>query len=824
MAETTPLLQIAEDFIQYTDCPVFLSGKAGTGKTTFLKHIKQHTHKSCVVVAPTGVAAINAGGMTIHSFLQLPFSPFIPATNAFNQTSPAVDKHQLLGKIKYTKDRIQLLQQLELLVIDEISMVRCDLLDEIDLVLRYFRKKEELPFGGVQVLLIGDLLQLAPVAKREEWELLSPFYDSPYFFSSRVWKMQPVIHIELQAVYRQKNPAFIDILNRVRNNNLDEKSIELLREAYQPTFEPPKHEHYITLTTHNKTADAINEKALQKIAQPVHRLQAIIEGEFQEHIYPADSNLLLKKSAQVMFLKNDTATPKKYYNGKVGVIEEITDDKIIVRCDDTSIQVKKEKWNNVRYRLNAATQQMEEEVIGCFTQFPLRLAWAITIHKSQGLTFEKVMIDPGAAFAPGQVYVALSRCTSLEGMVLLSPINFRGLGCDPVVQAFLSEVDTITSLQKTLADKKSNQEKNIITQLFSFTQNALAGKALIQWVMDNKNVLNRQAPEWATTVENKLEEISKVLLRFQPELQRYLQDAIPISRHTVLLQRLQSAAVYFIHAFEQLIHLLEQSPVQTDNKAIAQKFQANFEEFYEGIFLQKHLLQSCQANFSPDQYYSLKKNYQRPAFHVNPISPSAKTTYTSSHPVLYKRLIQLRNQLADEKKLPVYRIASFKTMEEMITFLPQRKEALQHISGFGKIKTNQFGDHFIQLIRTYCEENNIAAPEMNFPEKKKKEKKETKPHSRDESWQLFRDGLRPQEIAIRRNLTIETIQGHLAYFVREGKLDVTALLSQEKLKKIEGQFLRDTQQNIGTLKSKLGSAISYGEITIALAHLRKTEK
>ena len=397
---TNTAFQLASDFVNYTNASLFLTGKAGTGKTTFLKHVKENEVKNTVVVAPTGVAAINAGGTTIHSFFQLPFTPFIPVSTGYGANDTISDKHSLISRLRLTNDRKEVMQKLELLIIDEISMVRCDVLDAIDTVLRHVRSQHTVPFGGVQILLIGDMYQLPPVIKNEEWELLSPYYKSEYFFNSHVIESQQPVYVELNKIYRQNDSAFVQVLNQVRNNEMDQDGYELLHSRYLPDLDPAREENYITLTTHNSKADAINFKALNELTGKVFNFDATIEREFYEKSYPADVNLKLKIGTQVMFLKNDAEKVRRYFNGKIGVVDKIEDDKIFVQCkgEATTIEVRKEKWKNIRYALDKTTNQIEENEIGSFTQFPLRLAWAITIHKSQGLTFEKAIIDAGESF------------------------------------------------------------------------------------------------------------------------------------------------------------------------------------------------------------------------------------------------------------------------------------------------------------------------------------------------------------------------------------------------------------------------------------------
>jgi hypothetical protein len=423
--------ECAMEFAVNTDRDIFITGKAGTGKTTFLHKFREETAKQVAIVAPTGVAAINAGGTTIHSFFQLPFTPFAPTPEG---------RSSLISRIKMNKRRRSVIRELEVLVIDEISMVRADVLDAIDAVLRSIRNRREEPFGGVQMIFIGDMHQLSPVAKTDEWSIISDYYDSVYFFSSHVIQKYPPTYIEFDRIFRQSDNQFINVLNEVRNNSLSSEGISLLKSRYFPEFIPQAEENYITLTTHNYSADSINNTELDKLKSPIHEFHAVIKGNFPENAYPIDEVLELKEGAKVMFIKNDIETPRRFYNGKIGVIISIDGDQITVECpgDRDEIIVTPLIWENIQYNTNPENNTIEEKIIGTFEQIPLRLAWAITIHKSQGLTFDKAIIDAGNAFSPGQVYVALSRCRSLEGIVLKSRVNYESIRVDDQVVQFSS--------------------------------------------------------------------------------------------------------------------------------------------------------------------------------------------------------------------------------------------------------------------------------------------------------------------------------------------------------------------------------------------------
>ncbi len=464
-AENT-LFLLAADFVNYSSRSIFLTGKAGTGKTTFLKYIRQHTNKQTAVVAPTGVAAINAGGVTIHSLFQIPFTPYIPASQGFGRNSGVVDRQHLMGQIKMNRDRREMLQKLELLIIDEISMVRCDVLDAVDTVLRSIRSRHNEPFGGVQVLYIGDMFQLPPVAGDSEWSILSAHYRSPYFFDSRVIYEQPPVYIELDKIYRQNEQQFIDVLNKVRNNAMDTAGFALLESRFDPWFEQDHQDKYIVLTTHNYKADAINAEEMNRLKGSSKTYPATIDGDFNDKSYPAEALLQLKEGAQVMFIKNDPE--KRFFNGKIGMVTRLEDTAVYVQCkgEPLEIEVKPERWENIRYTVN--NEEVQQDIIGSFKQLPLRLAWAITIHKSQGLTFEKAVIDAGAAFAAGQVYVALSRCTTLKGIVLKSKLTNAGLRNDDRIVQFAQQKRSIAHLVEELKISKDAYQKEALLKLFDF--------------------------------------------------------------------------------------------------------------------------------------------------------------------------------------------------------------------------------------------------------------------------------------------------------------------------------------------------------------------
>lgn len=453
----------AADFVKHTHKLVYLTGKAGTGKTTFLKYLKETTNKNSVILAPTGVAAVNAGGQTIHSFFQIRPSVYFPGDIRLRTTANVTDadRSTIYNHFKYNSERLEMIRALELLIIDEVSMVRCDLLDVIDRLLRVFRKRSWEPFGGVQVILIGDTFQLPPIAKFDEWEILKKFYKSPFFFSSKVINEHGPIYIELKKIYRQNEQDFIDLLNRIRVNQVNQNELSILNGKYNPTFSPTDNENYITLATHNQLVDSTNLTKLDELPTELKLFEAVITDDFPVNIMPTDKTLRLKEGAQIMFIKNDKQT-RRYYNGTIGKVTSIENGKINVtyydnfRKEEQTITVEKETWENIRYSWNEERKKIVEEIIGTFSQFPLRLAWAITVHKSQGLTFEKVIADLGAAFASGQVYVALSRCTSFNGLVLKTRIDRAAIKTDPQVLIFAQNETPSTLIVQELNSGKAD--------------------------------------------------------------------------------------------------------------------------------------------------------------------------------------------------------------------------------------------------------------------------------------------------------------------------------------------------------------------------------
>jgi hypothetical protein len=552
------LFNLAADLVNHTSRHVFITGKAGTGKTTFLKYIKESTQKNSVVVAPTGVAAINAGGVTMHSFFQLPFGPFVPGSvGGFNNQNIATDKHSLFRNIHFTSSKRELLQELELLIIDEVSMVRCDMLDAMDTILRHFRRQPHLPFGGVQVIYIGDMFQLPPVIPQSEWNILQEFYESPFFFASRAIKEAPPLYIELKKIYRQNEQHFIDILNRVRNNKPQPADLQELNNKYDPAFNAPPGEKYITLSTHNRKADVINEAELKKLPGKLYSFKAEISGEFSDKALPTDIDLQLKEGAQVMFVKNDSGTERRFYNGKLAIINKIAKDEIWVSFNngEKELKLEKETWKNVRYNYNKEKDNIEEEELGSFVQYPIRLAWAITIHKSQGLTFEKAVIDAGSSFAAGQVYVALSRCTSLEGLVLHSRIFSHAIATDPRVLEFAQREANDSYLENLLKEEKLKYQGDVLIKAFDWRKPT---KAIMEWteLIPGKKLPN---PDEALDLNKEILEKVKQQAGIAEKFVVQLQQVLASGNTDLLLQRVNKAIPYLAKAMvDEVLHPMQQ--------------------------------------------------------------------------------------------------------------------------------------------------------------------------------------------------------------------------------------------------------------------------
>ncbi len=695
-------LNLAEDYVQYTGSHIFLTGKAGTGKTTFLHKLKEHSAKRMIITAPTGVAAINAGGVTLHSFFQLPFGPFIPGGQTHEPSRQRL--------FRFSKEKKRIIKSLDLLVIDEISMVRADLLDSVDAVLRRHRRNDQ-PFGGVQLLMIGDLHQLSPVAKQDEWQLLKQYYESIYFFSSHALDQSQLVTIELQHIYRQSDARFIELLNRVRENRLDTASSGAMNQRYVENFTPEKDQGFITLTTHNRNADRINQSRLAALGGKEYCFKAEISGEFPAHTYPAPEALVLKVGAQVMFLRNDASIEKRYYNGKIGKIKAITDRRICITCpgDSEDITVEALQWENIKYKVNEENKEIQEEIIGTFQQLPLKLAWAITIHKSQGLTFDKAVIDAEAAFAHGQVYVALSRCKTLEGLVLSSPIPARGIATDQSVLNFIAKARQNMPSEKRLQAAKVFYQQQLLLECFDFQslQNRL--NYLVRLLAGNARLVQISGvSDMARLQELAGKQIFAVSEKFKQQLRTiFINQALP-EADAYILERIGKASVWFQDKFSLIFDdLVRKFQIETDNQEINKKIGNALNNLKQEILVKLAGIKSCETGFSPHRYLrSLSK--AEVTFIPGKVKKPQAPDYSESdvaHPKLFQRLKDWRSRLAKEQGRAHFQILHQRVLVQVAVNLPGSRNQLKKIKGVGKQTMAKYGDDILALVAGYRKKN-----------------------------------------------------------------------------------------------------------------------
>jgi len=711
-----PQLKLANDFVRYTGANIFLTGKAGTGKTTFLRKLKENSPKRMIVTAPTGVAAINAGGVTIHSFFQLPFGPqILPKTNG----TAASDRSKDINK--FSKEKINIIRSLDLLVIDEISMVRADLLDAVDRVLRRYKNRYK-PFGGVQLLMIGDLQQLAPIVKEEEWEILRPYYDTPFFFSSLALKKTRFISIELQHIYRQSDERFINLLNKVRENRLDREAAKILNSRYIPDFEPKKEEGYITLTTHNLQSNRINFLEMNKIEEPPVTFEAEISGNFPEYSYPNEKQLVLKTGAQVMFVKNDASREKRYYNGKIGTISSIEEGIVYVSCpgEMETIATEPVEWHNYNYTIDEKTEEIIENLIGTFTQIPLRPAWAITIHKSQGLTFEKAIIDANAAFAHGQVYVALSRCRTLEGMVLSSKIDSSRLKSDGNIVDFMRDIESNQPDEHILQASRQEYEHSLITELNDFTALQRRLDYCTRLVKENENILQGHMSNLcAETSENLNADLVEVSRKFTSQINRLLLQNPDIENNAKLQERLIKGSIYYDEKTNLIFkRFFDKFILDCDNKAVKKSIQEALSRLNEEFNQKISCLGAVKSGFSISTYLEIRAKASIEKIQEKKGDYSKHETVQVSdeilNPELYILLKQWRNQKAAIMNHPAYLVLQQKTLVQLSNLLPQTLSQLKQIKGIGDKKISQYGPEILTIIVDFCENNGLSQSKALF--------------------------------------------------------------------------------------------------------------
>lgn len=727
-------LALAWQFIENTGTHLFLTGKAGTGKTTFLRKLKRESPKRMVVIAPTGIAAINAGGVTIHSFFQIPFAPYVPE-------SSFTTNGQATYRFRFGKEKINIIRSMDLLVIDEISMVRADLLDAVDEMLRRYRDRHK-PFGGVQLLMIGDLQQLAPVVKDEEWQMLKKYYDTPYFFSSRALKQTEYCTIELKTVYRQSDGAFLDLLNRIRENHCDPQVLEALNRRYLPDFQPRKEEGYIRLVTHNYQAQRINNYELEQLPGRSYAFRATIDGKYPEYSYPTDELLELKKGAQVMFVKNDSSGEHRYYNGMIGEVTDLSADSIEVRAKDSTATflLQEEEWANAKYVLDEESKEIVEDIEGTFRQFPLKLAWAITIHKSQGLTFERAIIDASSSFAHGQTYVALSRCKTLEGLVLSAPLSAKVVISDRAVDRFTEEArrnepdeDRFHSLQRTYFHE-------LLSGLFDFRPLEQSLQRYVRLIDEHLYKLYpKQLAAYKAEAERFHEKVVIVAQKFGMQYNRLIDAAQNYATDETLQERIAAGAGYFKKEMEpQYLVLIKERVLATDNKELKKQLNTAKEELNTLFLLKDDLLAYVIAHgFRTAEYLrqkailsigdsalsgkedlkrrglldAVEKNIRERKKKESAI-PAVQVPSDVLHPELYDRLVAWRNSEASRLGLPVYTVIQQKAILGISNLLPTDKAMLVRIPYFGKKGVEKYGDIILEMVHGYRKEKGLAEPEL----------------------------------------------------------------------------------------------------------------
>ena len=816
-------LEFVEELVLFTDSHIFLTGKAGTGKTTFLKNLPLKTYKRMVVVAPTGVAAINAGGQTIHSFFQLPFGPQLPEnaqnTMAWGNMSPKSKAAQLQ---KLNKKKINLMRSLDLLIIDEISMVRADVLDAIDAVLRRVRRSQK-PFGGVQLLMIGDVHQLAPVAKPEEWEVLSPYYDTPYFFGSQVLKTTPYICVELEHIYRQHDEDFITLLNKVRNNRMDAECVRLLNTRFKPNFKPNDGEGYITLTTHNYQADQINESKLAAIKEKAVVFNAIVKGSFPENTYPTKEELTLKVGAQVMFVKNDPNSEKAYYNGKIGRIVGFDEKEgtVTVESDGERITVPKLTWQNMEYTINPENQEIEEKEIGSFTQIPLRLAWAVTIHKSQGLTFNKVIVDAGQAFAHGQVYVALSRCTSLEGIVLKTFITSNALVNDYKVDQFVETLPEKEPTQEKVDQLRHEYELETMHELIDFNGIYNDFVKLVKVIYGNDTLFEKALIQELAQRRNRIhEELCLVGAKFENQIRKLHTEVPSCEKNPALQERLIKGVAYFDEHIKAIADGFFDLPFKTDNKAVNDQLSDALKPLQEDIQLKICCLEACKDCFSVKAYQKTKSVKVIEAEKSEKKKVEIKDDTMDKSP-LYAALSAWRLEKSKDLEVPAYTIAANKTLKAIAEAKPVSLKELKDVKGMGVISVNRYGAEILDIVLRFMGENPVTADIGEMPEEPKKKAKKPIGETYRITKELFDTGMSVKAIAKERKLAESTIYSHLVRFVEQGVLEASQFVEKEKYNEILEYFESTFDPQISVAREVLGETYDYGEIKAVLAELER---
>lgn len=764
---TNPELELAYRYVARTNRHLFLTGKAGTGKTTFLHKVKAEIPKRMAVVAPTGVAAINAKGVTIHSLFQLPFGTLMPER-----------MKQEVRTRKFSAKKRDLIRSLDLLIIDEISMVRADMLDAIDAVLRHVRRNDD-PFGGLQLLMIGDLHQLPPVVKDEDWREMRELYKTSYFFASVALRKARAQVIQLKHIYRQQDDVFIGLLNKVRNNQMDQAVFDQLNSRYKEDFRPDDEEGYITLSSHNNTSRAINREKLEQLKAKAYKFKCRIDGDFPASMYPNEEELTFKVGAQVMFNKNDTGEVREYFNGKIGKITAIRGDEITVRCPGSgAIVIEPVKWENRKYSLNK-DKEVEEDIVGTFEQHPLKLAWAITIHKSQGLTFDKVIIDAGAAFAHGQVYVALSRCRTFEGIVLRTRIGDASVKTDAIVSKYSEHAAKNQPTEETLREDQRRFELRCLKELFTFKETEYAANQLHRSLFEHERAIQGDAHgEFWKMKEELTNKAIKVGHGFIGHLNNYGKAKELPSEHPELGARLIKAGAYFTKFLaEDFLPELAMFGVLTDNQSVKKQVDERRQELIRKLFTKLKGFTTLENGFDPKAYMTARANAeldfekdQKKKKPAKEAKPKAILPKDLQHPELYHRLAEWRQAVSADREVPAYTIAHNNTLLEIAALVPTEKKSMLRINGIGPKRYEDFGAAMIDIVKEYLETKDEVTTDLFSA---------AKADTRQVTLELFREGKTQTEIAALRELTTGTIASHLAHWVKKGEVAVDKLVDQE---------------------------------------------
>lgn len=682
--------QLLLDFLATTNQPVFLTGKAGTGKTTLLRKIRDTTKKNFAVVAPTAVAAINAGGVTLHSFFQIPFGPLVPVVDESAESN-----------FKYSDEKTRLLRCLDLLIIDEISMVRVDIIDFIDRTLKRV-KGSNCPFGGVQVLMIGDLYQLSPIF-HDAWHILGAYYSSPYFFDSIIFRTTPMVTFMLDKVYRQSDPIFLDILNGMRENTLDAHLLAKLNERYDPYLDQEWKDDYITLTTHNQLVNEINQGCLEKLEGEMFDFDAQVSGDFPKDAYPTDEKLQLKLGAQVIFIKNDSSGKRQYYNGKAAKIIAIDQDSIKVSfsSDGKEIEVEKEIWQNVKYSLNAEDNKIDETSTGSFSQYPFKLAWAITVHKSQGLTFDQAIVDVSTAFTHGQTYVALSRCRSLEGLILKSPVAAENIITDAKVISFTKASHQDKPTPELLQQYSQQYAWGLIHELLDFSLMAkdwekLGRSKLID--KDEKNAFLSVYEQGNQILQN---EVFKVAKNFIAKEFSKISTSENPDNASAFMERLQKASDYFIPKLEQIIALMSRIvAINFYNDTHSDKLLTVLNNCKDALQTKLALFKISWTPFSIKDYINTLHAVSNKQPEKKPVKSSIKPKEISN-PQVYKNLVEWRKTVAIQRGVQDYSVLSDLALLSIAEKMPRTTDQLAALKNVGVGNAKELGQQITRIVNAH---------------------------------------------------------------------------------------------------------------------------